>query len=134
MPEPVHIVTPARLTDVMALAPRHRRLYRATILQRQKSQTLSIFAGDTLLGVAMLFPEEVRTRELCLLLDKPAAGAMLPLVRLAQLTLARIADSGVVILARIKPTNAAGRRMARLVGFLETDAEDGRLWIWRGKT
>lgn len=128
----VRIEAPARLVDVLELAPAARRLRRAAFLQRAKSDSVSVLAGDQVLAVAMLYPETPETRELCLMFDPAAGGAMRTLLRLAHLMLREIDQTGVVIFARIRPSNRAGRRMARLAGFLETDAEDGWLWIWRG--
>ncbi|WP_062203499.1 hypothetical protein [Aureimonas sp. AU12] len=130
--EALRAETPANLVDVMRLAGSQRRLRRWATYQARRSDTVAVYRGDRLLSVATLFPEGPHVRELCLLFDPAARADMLGLVRTAQLMLRPIADHGVVIVARIKPSNRAGRRMARLAGFLETDAEGGRLWIWRG--
>ncbi|RIY03255.1 hypothetical protein D3218_00320 [Aureimonas flava] len=116
----------------MRLAGAHRRLRRLATYQARRSETVAVYRGDRLLSVATLFPEGPHVRELCLLFAPEAAGAMLSLVRIAQLMIRPVVDHGIVIVARIKPSNRAGQRMARLAGFLETDAEGGRLWIWRG--
>lgn len=122
------ILSPAPWLDVMALAPPGRWIYRAMLLQRQRSDTLSIRIDGEPVAVAMFFPETDTRSELCVLLAPEAARVMRRLVRVAQLTLPRIADHGVTILVR---TNPAGARMAALAGFRAT-GEAGGLMIWRG--
>ncbi|WP_193753355.1 hypothetical protein [Aureimonas ureilytica] len=128
----LRVETPISLVELMRLAGSNRRVRRIVTYQARQSETVGVYVGDQLAAAATLFPEGPHVRELCLLFDPTARAAMLRLVRVAQLMLRPLAEHGVVIVARIRTSNRAGRRMARLAGFLETDAEGGRLWIWRG--
>lgn len=118
-------VTPAPWTDCLDAAGGARFMRQAAVLQRCRSDTVSIRAGDALLAVAYLWPHEDGSREFCLALRPAARPHMLALVRFAHLMLARLTQDGAVVFCHVTPGHLAGERMARLTGF-ERAGTDGR--------
>lgn len=123
--------SPAAWPDVLEIAGRSGFFRRALILQRAKCDTIAFHAGGTLLAVAMLYRMRARRVEMALAIAPAAAAHMRALIRQAQLTLAVIAQTGVLVFARIDEANAQGQRMARLTGFRPGRMRDGTIWLWR---
>ena len=59
---------------------------------------------------------------------------MRELVKLAQLTLRRFAQTGILAFVVIRETDARAQRMARLAGFRPGGFRNGKIWTGRGIT
>src|SRR5262249_39597797 len=80
--------------------------------------------------VAMFARHGWRRTEMALAIAPAAAGHMRRLVRMAQLTLSRLAETRLIV-ASIHPANTAGLRMAALTGFRRARMKTARLWVFR---
>jgi hypothetical protein len=56
---------------------------------------------------------------------------MVALVRMARLTIGRVVQSGVMVFARVRVSDARAQRMARLTGFEPSKMADPEIWIYR---
>lgn len=125
-------VSPAPWTAVLALAGPRGPLRRMLIAQRNQSQTIAGYVGGQPAALVMILPLRRRLAELALAIAPGAAAAMLRLVRTLHLTLARIAETGVLVFCRIHPMNRAGQRMAAAAGFRPGRMKDPAIWLFRG--
>ncbi len=108
-------------------------LRKATLAQAFNSQTAAVVAPDgRTLAVGFFRPGRAREMRFALAIRPEAAGHMRQLIRLAHLTLAKIADTGLIVTTEIHPDNSAGQRMARLTGFRPGRPGTAKtLWVWR---
>ncbi|BCH63007.1 hypothetical protein RvVAT039_02230 [Agrobacterium vitis] len=122
--------SPALLTDCLDMAGPWSVTRKVFLWQHQNGDSISIFDDDGLLAMAFLVSRGDGTWEFALALRARARERMLELCRFAHLTLARLADTGAVIICHVMDGNKTGSRMARLVGFAPAG---GTLWKWSGK-
>lgn len=129
----LRIVAPARASDVLALAGPMCGTRKALIAQKRACQTVAIHdtAGNALAVGHFLTVNAGRTM-FALQISRDAAPAMRPIVRLARLTLAGIAETGTTIWTDVHPANRQGERMALLAGFRRTWVRDPNKMVWRG--
>lgn len=86
--------------------------------------------GEPLALVAMHWQRKRRV-EIAFLFAPAASGHMVDLSRMAQLTLARLAQDGIMAFARIRQTDGRAQRMARLSGFSPSRLADKTIWVNR---
>lgn len=125
----LRIVSPAGYVDCLTCAGARGLARKAAIWMRSRGETLAIFAGDELLAVAYLVPDDLGRLEFCLSLRPEARGHILALCRFAHRTLRDIANHGAVVFCRVYEGNRTGAQMARLVGFRP---DTGINWLFRG--
>lgn len=125
---------PAPLTALLELMPPTRRYRGIAIVQSLYSTSLLVRVDGRPAAIQMFAPTAAPgTVEYCLAITPAAVPFMRRLVRLAHSTLAKAAQSGVVVVARVDLDNRAGHRMALLAGFQRVPGEEGgRLWRWEG--
>ncbi|MDZ7822571.1 MAG: hypothetical protein U5K75_00025 [Ahrensia sp.] len=76
------------------------------------------------------FKERAPTLAVCLSLYVLLLPSyMIGLCRIAHLTLRKIADTGIVIVAEVSPQNKTGLRMAELVGFSRSKLKNPKIWL-----
>ncbi|MAA97413.1 MAG: hypothetical protein CMN87_18240 [Stappia sp.] len=134
----VNLVTrsPARADDCLECASPFRWIRKASLFMRAGGDSVAISlpdaAGGDLLAVAYLWPTAPGWREFCLTIRPAARPHMRALVRLAQLRLDAVAQTGLRVKAHVRPGHAPGERMARMVGFVPDRSAPG-WWIhvWR---
>lgn len=122
------VITPAAWTDCLTCAGGRALARKAAIWMRAHGETVAIFAGEELLAVAYLVPDNAGRREFCLSIRIAARPHMRALCRLAHSTLARLVEDGGVVVCHVSPGNLSGSRMARLCGFKPVGTE----WIFEG--
>ncbi|MCW5697913.1 MAG: hypothetical protein KIS96_14430 [Bauldia sp.] len=127
----LRLVSPAPPSAGLALAGGRARVRRGVLWQLRNADSVAIYDGGELLAVAMFGPHGWRRIEMALAIGASAAPRMHRLVRLAQMTLARIGKTHLVV-ASVHPANAAGQRMARLVGFRPARCGPPGIWVFRG--
>lgn len=119
-------VIPAPPSAALEVSPPYARARGRVLAQVREAESVAIFDGDELLVVAMILAEGTE-RELCLGFRPAARAHMLELVRLCHSTLAGYAQNGVTVMASVLPENRAGRRMARLAGFVAVDTHPRKM-------
>lgn len=123
---------PASAGDVFEISGRNSWVRKALYRQSSFCETMAIcLPTGVCLAIGYFWKERARRWRFGLLIADVAAEHMLPLVRIAQLTLKKIADNGVLTVAEVNPQNEAGKRMARLVGFRRSKLNDEHVWTWR---
>lgn len=130
-PDPAwRIVSPAQRTAALALAGARSRVRRAVLAQVREMDSAAVYRGDDVVALVMFNRHGWRRTEMALALDPAAHKHMRRLVRMAQLTLSRVAETHLIV-ANIHPANAAGQRMAMLVGFRRGRVADAHVWVFR---
>lgn len=132
-PDSWRIVSPAPRVAALALAgagARGRRLLLAQARNREHVDTVGIYRGDECMAVVYFGRHGWRRIEMALSISPAAANHMGRLVRIAQLTLFAMAETHLII-TRIRGFNAAGQRMAMLVGFHPHGDFEPGVWILR---
>lgn len=124
------LVTPAPRSAVMEVLPGWSHQRKAILFQARTFDSTAILLGETCHAVAMMRDRSCGRVEFALVIRRSAGQHMRPLIRIAQLTLSRIAQDRLVF-ARVHPANLQGQRMARLTGFVKSKAGP-EIWIWRG--
>jgi hypothetical protein len=124
------LVTPAPRSAVLEVLPGWSHQRKAILFQARTFESTAICLGDTCHAVAMMRARSCGRVEFALVIRRSAAVHMRALIRIAQLTLSRIAQDHLVF-ARVHPANHQGQRMARLTGFVKHRAGP-EIWIWRG--
>lgn len=124
------IVSPAPRSAGLELAGARARVRRYVLAQVRLLDSVAIYRGDEVMALAMFARHGWRRTEMALALGPDAARHMRRLVRMAQLTLAGMAETQIIV-ARIHPANAAGQRMAMLVGFSPARLKRPGWWIFR---
>lgn len=98
------------------------------MLQGRTFPTTAIYRGDQVLAVAFFRVQSCKRLEFALAIHRDAKPHMRALVRLAHLTLSRLAETHLVF-ANVDPRNSAGRRMAQLTGF-DPSRAGPKIWIF----
>lgn len=124
------IVSPAPRVAALALAGARARVRRLTLAQVRNADSAAVYRGAEPMAVVMFARHGWRRVEMALAVSPAAAPHMKRLVRMAQLTLARMAEDRLVV-AYVDPANSAGRRMAMLVGFRRARLKSPALWTFR---
>lgn len=119
---------PARPSAILAVAGAQVHMRRLAMLQGRTFPTTAIYRGDQVLAVAFFRVHSCKRLEFALAIHSAAKPHMRGLIRLAHLTLARLAETYLVF-ANVHPRNSAGRRMARLTGFDPSKAGP-QFWIF----
>lgn len=138
-------VTPAPIGDVVtvytATAPMKPVNVAAMILQHARSTSIAYYADDDLLAVAMFYPLDPERpdedlAELTLACLPALAHHMIPFIRLARLTRARLANDGHVrIRAHIRTGHRPGARLARLCGMVPVGVSGSfQRWEFEGRS
>jgi hypothetical protein len=124
------LVSPAPRSAALDLAGAIPRNRRGVLAQVRAHESVAIYRGDDCLALVMFARHGWRRTEMALAIAPAAAPHLKRLVRMAQLTLTGMAESGVIV-ASIHPDNRAGGRMARAVGFRPARLKRKGLWIFR---
>lgn len=124
------IVSPAPRTAALELAGAQVRVRRLLLAQARVTESVAIYRGDEPVALACLARHGWRRVEMALSLSPDAARHMRRLVRIAQLTLAAIAETRLVVI-HVHPANRAGQRMAMLTGFRRARGGPADRWIYR---
>jgi len=125
-----HLVSPAPRSAVLEVLPGWSHQRKAILFQARTFETTAIYMGDRCMAVAMMRSRSCGRVEFALVIPRSAGVHMRTLIRIAQLTLSRIAQDHLVF-ARVHPANHQGQRMARLTGFVKSKAGP-EIWFWRG--
>jgi len=126
------IVSPAPPSAVLALAGAGARARRMVLAQSRHVDTAAVYRGDEPLAIAYFGRHGWRRTEMALSIAPAAAGHMKRLIRMTQLTLKAMAETHIIV-TRIRRGNAAGQRMAMLVGFRRHGDFEPGVWIYREK-
>lgn len=127
------VIAPAPPSLLLEAGGQFPTLRRAMLLQAMIAESAAITdrAGALLAVFFVQRRPGRRYAELAAAIRPPAARHMRTLVRLAQLTLRRLTETGVVVFCRVRPDNRAGQRMAHMAGFRRLTPH-GRIWT-RGR-
>lgn len=129
----IKIVSPAPRTAIIEAANgQSRNRLRRLLHQYEKTQSIAYYRNGGLLAVAMMFEWRARRVELAMMFTSEARQFMLPLIRIAHLTLSKIFDNRIVVFAHVSPENNAARRMARLAGFRQSRLKQKSIMVWNG--
>ena len=121
------IVSPAPRVAALASGERVARL---TLAQVRNADSAAVYRDAEPMAVVMFARHGWRRVEMALAVSPAAAPHMKRLVRMAQLTLARMAEDRIVV-AWVDPANTAGQRMAALTGFRRSRLKSPALWVFR---
>lgn len=124
------IVSPAPKTAGLSLAGVHPRVRRLVLAQVRTLDSVAVYRGDEAIAVVMFARHGWRRVEMGLSLHPEAHRWMRRLVRMAQLTLFRMAETRLIV-TNIWPGHAAGERMATLVGFRRARLKQLGVWVLR---
>lgn len=124
------IVSPAPASAALELAGPSTRIRRLVLAQLRTAETAALYRGDQAMAVAMFARHGWRRTEVALAISRDNARHMLRFLRMAQLTLWRMADARIIV-AHVDPANAAGQRMAMLAGFSPARLRRPGLWVFR---
>jgi hypothetical protein len=122
---------PATLFDAFAFGGNRGFLRKALVFQVRRSVAYVVERDGAALALVMIMGLRKRLAEFAMVLT-PLAPAMLRwMIRLAHLTLTKIAQDGTLVKAHVRPSNAKARRMAELVGFQPGGFRDPSVWLFR---
>lgn len=124
-------VREATALDALEFAGSRTMLRRLLPMQARRFPSLLVSHDGQAVAFVTFASHPRRRVEFTMLVKPPAEQMMLGLVRLAHLTLCQLAQDGTRFYAHVRPTNLAGRRMARLVGFRPLRFRDGSIWLFR---
>lgn len=124
------LVSPAPASACLQLAGPVARVRRAFLKQRREAQSVAVYRGDAVVAIVMFGRHGWRRQEMALALARDAHLHMRRLVRMAQLTLAAMAETSLIV-AEVRPGNGAGERMAAMVGFVPARLARPGYWIFR---
>jgi mRNA-degrading endonuclease toxin of MazEF toxin-antitoxin module len=116
----------------MAFSRGRAFLRRALVWQVRQYEAEVVEADGRPLALVMRWQMRRRLVEIAFCFMPEARRHMPALVRLAQLTLARMRQDGLLAMVRIRTTDARAHRMARLAGFRRTPLAGGTIWTGRG--
>ena len=119
------------MSDALAFAGGKSFLRKVLLYQIRHTQARLVLADGEPLALVMFYPHRRKLAEYAMVVRPPAALHMTGLVRLAHLTLSRMAQEGILVMARVRETDPRAQRMARLVGFGPGRFRDRTIWLWR---
>lgn len=105
------------------------RVRAGVLAQVREVESVAIYRGDQALAVAMFARHGWRRTEMALAISRDAAPHMRRLVRIAQLTLAAMAETHLIVV-HVRPSNRIGQRMAMLTGFRRARVKHAGFWIF----
>ncbi|WP_127523658.1 hypothetical protein [Mesorhizobium sp. Z1-4] len=123
-------MSPAPGSAALAVAGARARERRGVLAQVRTADSLAVYRGSEPLAVVMLARHGWRRTEMAMAIRREAAPHMRRLIRLAQLTLFRLAQDRLIVVS-IQPSNLAGQRMAMLSGFCRARLKNPFLWVYR---
>lgn len=126
-------VSPVPPTLALAFAGGRSFLRKVYLHQTRTCDAVALKLDGQPLALAMLQRQRARRCELAVAFVQAAPAHMRQLIRFAQLTLRRIAQTGTLVFVRIAPANRQAQRMARLAGFTHGGFVDPSIWIWKGR-
>jgi hypothetical protein len=129
MPRRWRIVTPAPRTAALALAGPRARERRGVLAQLRNDDSAAVYRDGEPVALVM-FRNRFGSIQMALCLSPDAVPHLRRLVRLAQLTLDRLAHDRPVV-ARVRPGHRPGERMAAMVGFRRVRAGQAGWWVYR---
>lgn len=105
---------------------------RRALLVQTRGHAIALLWDSEPLCLCMFDVSRSRRAELGLSFT-PAAGAHVrPMIRFAQLTLPRLAQTGVLVWTRIR--SRQGERLAAATGFRPGGFRDPAIWIWKARS
>lgn len=119
------------MQDALAFAGGRSFLRKVLLYQVRHSKALLVLAAGEPLALVMFYTHRKRLAEYAMVTRPAAARHMTALTRLAHLTLSRMAQEGILVMAKVRETDARAQRMARLVGFGPGRFRDRTIWLWR---
>lgn len=122
-------VSPAPRSAALEVGGRFSRVRAGVLAQVREADSVAIYRGDQVLAVAMFARHGWRRAEMALAMSRDAAPHMRRLIRIAQLTLAAMADDRLIV-AHVRPSNRAGQRMAMLAGFRRARLKHAGIWVF----
>lgn len=124
-------VLPVPPTLALEFAGAKPFLRKAFLLQGRTSDTIAFVDGGKPVAMVMMQRQRASRVELAITFTREAARHMRRLMRFAQLTLRRIAQTGTLVYVRIPPANRQAGRMAAMTGFSPGGMRDPAIWIWK---
>lgn len=124
------IVSPAPRVAALDLAGARARARRLVLRQVRDVDSAAVYRGDEAMAIVYFGRHGWRRVEMALSIAPAAAPHLRRLVEMAQLTLLPMAETSLIV-ASIHPANAAGQRMAMLVGFRPARLQNPGWWIFR---
>jgi hypothetical protein len=122
---------PATFFDACTFAGTAALRRKALVYQVRNGEAFVVERDGQPLALGMFWFHRKRRAEFALVVMPGAQQAMVGLVRIAHLTLSRMAESGVLVFALVRVTDARARRMASLVGFGPSRLEDPVVMVFR---
>lgn len=132
MSEQWRIVSPAPRSAALEVGGSFARVRKGVLAQVREYESVAIYRGDQALAVAMFARHGWRHIEMALAISRDAAPHMRRLIRIAQLTLPRMAETHLIIV-HVRPSNAIGQRMAMLTGFRRARVKHAGIWVFEGE-
>jgi hypothetical protein len=125
------ILRPATFFDALAFAGHKAFLRRVLVYQVKHSEAFVVEMDGVRLALGMFWRHRAKRAEFCLIIDPPAQKHMIALVRLAQLTISKVMQSGILVFAKVRVSDARARRMALLTGFVPSRMADQSIMFFR---
>jgi hypothetical protein len=123
---------PATVFDALDFAGGKAFLRKVLVYSVRKCDAYIISKGADPLSLAMLHQVRARRVEFAMFVKPAAQKNMVAMVRLAHLTLSKLSQSGVLVYARVRISDARAQRMARLTGFMPGNMRNAEIWLFRG--
>lgn len=124
-------VWPATVLDAMEFAGGRAFLRKILVFQVRKTEAFLVTKQGQHVALAMLCRHRAKRVEYAMFVKPVAAQNMVGLVRLAHLTLSKLAQDGILVFAHMRGTNTQSCRMARLTGFEPGQMRDASIWFFR---
>jgi hypothetical protein len=125
------ILRAATFFDALAFAGHKAFLRRVLVYQVKHSEAFVVELDGVRLALGMFWRHRAKRVEFCLIVDPPAQKHMIALVRLAQLTISKVMQSGILVFAKVRVSDARARRMAVLTGFVPSRLADQSIMFFR---
>lgn len=122
-------VSPTLALEFAGSSPLRRKVF---VRQCRIGTAIALFVDGIPAVLAMFDHSRARRAEMAVHFRPIAAGHMRQVIRFGQLTLGELADTGILVHARIAPTNRQGQRVAMLTGFVPGGFKDPAIWLFRG--
>jgi hypothetical protein len=118
-------------SDAIAFAGAKSFLRKVLLFQVRKTQARLVMADGEEVALVMFHTRRARVTEFAMVTKLAASAHMLPLTRLAHLTLSQMAEKGILVIAHVRESDTRAQRMARLVGFGPGRFLDRTIWTFR---
>jgi hypothetical protein len=123
---------PATVLDAMDFAGGRAFLRKVLVYQVRHTDATLVLTDETHLALAMLYRHRAKRVEYAMFVKPEAQRHMVGLVRLAQLTLSKLAQDGILVFAHVRSCDVRAQRMASLTGFVPGRMRDASIWFFRG--